>query len=614
MGSASGQQAWLKNVNILAPVGEYIDALVHPTARQDDLAAARHRAFIASRLLGSFAALVVFPIYLTLRGVPSTTEIVIVAWLTAPILIAYFLSRTGDYERACILSSLALAGLITTVALNTGGLTSFAAIWLVIVPLEAGLSSSRRVIAMAAAFALAATALLFALGQTELWPDIASGSSPWVTALGIVSAALCGTGIALAGEALARTRGMQGSESEGYQLLARHMTDVITRHGKNGAVLSISPAAERLLGVKMRDLFGHGLFDRVHVADRPAYLTALADAAADGITSTLEFRVRRGSADDARAPDFLWIEMRCSPIEPLADGVGGATEVVAVLRDAGERKTHEEALSDARAESESASAAKSRFVATMSHELRTPLNVIIGFSEMLADGAPSTLEPGKREEYARLINESGRHLLSIVNSILDMSKIEAGSFEITREPFALGPAVAGCCDLLALKASQAGLALERRIADGIPEIAADKRAVHQILINLLANAIKFTESGGCVSVKASRHGPWAVLEVIDTGVGVDAADLPRLGAPFFQARDTYDRKHEGTGLGLSIVKGLVELHGGELDIRSELGKGTHVTVRLPIDGQAVHEEAPRATSLRAALKTIPMDDRVKKIA
>ena len=601
-------------MSILAPVGDYIDALVHPTARQDDLAAARHRAFIASRLLGSFAALVVFPIYLTLRGVPSATEIVIVAWLTAPILIAYFLSRSGHYERAYILSSLALAGLITTVAFNTGGLASFAAIWLVIVPLEAGLSSSRRVIAMAAAFALAGTALLFAWGHADLWPDVAAGSRPLLAALGIVAAALCGTGIALAGEALARSRAIRRSESEDYQLLARHMTDVITRHGKNGAVLSASPTAERLFAAKMHDLLGHGLFDRVHVADRPAYLTALADAAADGITSTLEFRVRRGASGDGRPPDFLWIEMRCSPIESTAEGVVGDTDVVAVLRGVGERKTQEEALADASAELESASAAKSRFVATMSHELRTPLNVIIGFSEMLADEVPSTLEPGKRQEYARLINESGRHLLSIVNSILDMSKIEAGSFEITREPFALGPAVAGCCDLLALKASQAGLALERRIAEGLPEIAADKRAVHQILINLIANAIKFTESGGCVSVKASRQGPWAVLEVIDTGVGIAAADLPRLGAPFFQARDTYDRKHEGTGLGLSIVKGLVELHGGELDIRSELGKGTHVTVRLPVDGRPAHEDAPRRMSLRAALETISVDDRVKKIA
>jgi cell cycle sensor histidine kinase DivJ len=134
------------------------------------------------------------------------------------------------------------------------------------------------------------------------------------------------------------------------------------------------------------------------------------------------------------------------------------------------------------------------------------------------------------------------------------------------------------------------------------------------MINLIANAIKFTESGGCVSVKASRQGPWAVLEVIDTGVGIDAADLPRLGAPFYQVRDTYDRKHEGTGLGLSIVKGLVQLHGGELDIRSELGKGTHVTVRLPIDGRPVHEDVPRTMSLRAALETIPVEDRVKKIA
>jgi cell cycle sensor histidine kinase DivJ len=249
----------------------------------------------------------------------------------------------------------------------------------------------------------------------------------------------------------------------------------------------------------------------------------------------------------------------------------------------------------------------------MSHELRTPLNVIIGFSEMLA-GEPSTLDKARREEYAHLINESGRHLLSIVNGILDMSKIEAGCFEITREPFALAGAVAGCCDLMALKASQAGITLQRRIADDMPELLADKRAVNQILLNLLSNAIKFTERGGAVSVSASCQGGIAVLEVEDNGVGVDAADLPRLGDPFFQARASYDR-HEGTGLGLSIVKGLVQLHGGELDIHSRLGEGTRVIVRLPVDGEALHKPPPpRNVSKLAMTEPMTTELRVKKIA
>jgi two-component system, cell cycle sensor histidine kinase DivJ len=605
-------------VNIFAPVRDYIDALVHPTARQDALAAARHRAFIAPRLLGSFAALAAFPLYLTMRGIPSAIEIVILAWLVAPILLAYFLSRTGHYEGAHMLSSFALTGLVTAVAFNSGGLASFAAVWLVIVPLEAALAASRRVVAAAAIFTLGAIALLFVLGIAKLLPEVNVTDGPMLAALGIISAALYASGVALGGEALARTSfWLRYTADDGYRLLVRHMTDVISRHGRHGAVLSISPAAEPLFGVKTRDLMGHGLFDRVHVADRPAYLTALAEAAADGAVTTVEFRVRRGTPHDARPGEiqFLWVEMRCRPIEAAAnERVDEPRDVVAVLRDISERKAQEQALAEARAEAERASAAKSRFVATMSHELRTPLNVIIGFSEMLAKPAPVPLDAARREEYAQLINESGCHLLSIVNGILDMSKIEAGSFEITREPFAPAQAVAGCCDLMALKASQAGIALERRIEAEMPEILADRRAVNQILLNLLSNAIKFTERGGRISVKAAREGAFVVLEVADTGAGIAAADLPRLGEPFFQAGACYDRRHEGTGLGLSIVKGLVKLHGGEIDIRSRVGKGTRVIVRLPVDGEPVHKPEPPHAVSPALIEPIAADYQVKKIA
>jgi cell cycle sensor histidine kinase DivJ len=606
---------------ILAPVRDYIDALVHPTARQDALAAARHRAFIAPRLLGSFAALAAFPVYLTMRGVPSVIEVVIFAWLVAPILIAYFLSRTGHYEGAHMLSALALTGLVITVAYDTGGLASFAASWLVIVPLEAALSASRRVVAASALFVLSAAGVLLVLGVAKVLPEAAmvEGQQGVLAALGIVSAALYATGVALGGQAQARSNfSLHHAEEDRYRLLARHMTDVITRHGRNGSVLSISPAAEALFGADLRELMGHGLFDRVHVADRPAYLTALADAAAEGEGRSVEFRVRRGGEgakrDEVR---FIWVEMRCQALDVAAGNkaLDAPRDVVAVLRDVSERKTQEEALADARAESERASAAKTRFVATMSHELRTPLNVIIGFSEMLTQEAPMMLDAARREEYAQLINESGRHLLSVVNGILDMSKIETGNFEITTEPFAPARVVAGACELMALKASKGGVTLERRIADGMPDILADKRAVNQILLNLLSNAIKFTDRGGRVSVSARCEGAWVVLEVEDTGVGIDADDLPRVGDPFFQARASYDRHHEGTGLGLSIVKGLVKLHGGDFDIRSRPGKGTRVIVRLPVDSDRLRMvESPRTAPDPAVIEPIATDLRVKKIA
>lgn len=574
-------------MGFLTPVWSYVDALVHPAAQQDALTAARHRAFIAPRIIGSFVALASLPIYVAFRGTPSLLEIAVFGWLIAPILTAYYLSRTGRYESAHVLSSVSLTGLVTAVAWCTGGITSFAAIWLVVVPLEAALSASRRVVALASTCALAGAGLLATLSGLNLLPapaEIASAHGA-LAALGIISAALYATGLALGAEALARTSfWLLYAEEDRYRLLARNMTDVIMRHGRHGDVLFASPAAEPLFGARACDLMGQGLFERVHVADRPAYLTALSEAAADGGDRSVEFRIRRGDLNEGQVGTYVWVEMRCRPLEPAHAAASVAREVVSVLRDVSERKTHERAIEIARAESERANAAKSRFLATMSHELRTPLNAIIGFSDMLTN-EQLVLEPARKLEYARLINESGQHLLSVVNGILDMSKMETGNFEITPEPFAPAPAIAGCCDLLRLKASDADVEIKTRIAHDLPELTADRRAFNQILINLISNAIKFTPRGGRVSVSAFIENKRLSVVVEDTGVGIGEDDLPRIGEAFFQARASYDRRHDGTGLGLSIVKGLVRLHDGDIDIASRLGKGTRVTVRLPVDSE-----------------------------
>jgi cell cycle sensor histidine kinase DivJ len=594
-------------VTILSIIRDCLDALLHPSARYDALTRARHRVFMAPRLLGSLAAFAAFPVFLAMRGAPTALEVAAFAWLIAPILLSWFLSRTGRYEGAHVLSSLALAGLVMTVAMSTGGILSFAAIWLVVVPLEAALSASRRVVAFASVLALACTVVLIVLGHFDMVPasnaNIA-GRGIWM-AFGVASATLYAAGLAFGAESLARTSvALLYVEEDRYRLLARNMSDVISRHRRNGAVQFISSAVEAMLGTHVTRLLGHGLFDRVHVADRPAYLTALLDAARGGEACSVEFRVRRdGARGGNQSVDFIWVEMRCRPLEPASEATASSeAEVVAVMRDITDRKIQEQALDMARTAAEQADASKTRFLATMSHELRTPLNAIIGFSDMIVQEDALMLDAARRREYAQLINDSGQHLLSVVNGILDMSKMESGNFEISPEPFAPRAALINCCNLLALKARENSIDLVTRAPEDLPVMTGDPRAFRQIVLNLVSNAIKFTERGGKVMVTAAVEGPWLVLRVSDTGVGIAADDLKRVGDPFFQAGKAYQRRREGTGLGLSIVKSLVGLHAGEITVQSRIDEGTRVTVALPL---AFSPPAPKPSSNIATLTPAP---------
>ncbi|MCW2286342.1 signal transduction histidine kinase [Rhodoblastus acidophilus] len=251
---------------------------------------------------------------------------------------------------------------------------------------------------------------------------------------------------------------------------------------------------------------------------------------------------------------------------------------------------------------------RQRLLANVSHELRTPLNAIIGFSEMLANVDLSPRDPEQQREYARIINASGQHLLSVVNTILDMSKIESGVFAIEPEHFDLAALIDFSCDLVKLKAQEKRIELLAACAPRTGEIVADKRACKQILLNLLSNAVKFTPEGGRVTVSSRREGESVVINVADNGIGVTPAELQRLGDPFYQARATYDRPYEGAGLGLSIVRGLVALHGGAISFASAPNEGASVTVRLPFDCR----EAQRADALSARIETVSRPEGAQK--
>ena len=366
-----------------------------------------------------------------------------------------------------------------------------------------------------------------------------------------------------------------------YRFLADNSMDLITRHSTDGCVRFASPATHALLGRAPEEILGLAPAELVHPDDLKVVQAALMEAAYFGGLGEAQVRLRH---KDGR---HVWAEIRCRP------GAGG--DIVAVTRDITERKAQERALVEARDAALGASRAKSRFLANMSHELRTPLNAIIGFSEVMTREMFGPVGP-RYQEYSRLIFESGTHLLDLINSVLDMSKIEAGKFELAEELFDLEETVQSAVRFLKIPAERAGVAMTLDVAPGARRIYADRRAVKQILVNLLSNGVKYTPPGGTVHVRAEASAQGVMLAVSDTGTGISQEDLKRLGQPFEQVEGAETRAKEGTGLGLALVKALAAMHGGAAELSSVLGEGTTVSVRLPY--AAVDEVGGRLSSAK----------------
>lgn len=240
--------------------------------------------------------------------------------------------------------------------------------------------------------------------------------------------------------------------------------------------------------------------------------------------------------------------------------------------------------SEEKAKAEHAAHTKSAFLANMSHELRTPLNAINGFSEILANELYGPLGDQRYKGYAQDILTSGQHLLDMINDILDMAKIEAGKMTIDPQPIDPVDPVDAALRMIRRKAEDKEIELVLDAQPNLPEIDADHRAIRQMVLNLVSNAIKFTDAGGRITVAVEQRGPDIQIAVTDTGIGIPADDLPRLAQPFQQVSGTRDRNYEGTGLGLALTKSFAEMHGGQLSMSSIEGEGTTVSITLPING------------------------------
>ena len=241
-----------------------------------------------------------------------------------------------------------------------------------------------------------------------------------------------------------------------------------------------------------------------------------------------------------------------------------------------------EELRRAKEAADTANRAKSEFLANMSHELRTPLNAVMGFSEIIKDEILGAIGVPQYQEYARDIYNSGAHLLEIINDILDLSKVEAGRFELLEEPVLVSEVVDMVERLVAGRAVARDVTVHNLLPRGFPRLHADKRAVKQMCANLITNAIKFTHPGGTVTIRAyTRDDNGLSIAVEDTGIGIAPEHLDMVLAPFGQVDSALAREHQGTGLGLPLVKAMIELHRGRLEIQSELGRGTTVSLHFP---------------------------------
>ncbi len=470
-------------------------------------------------------------------------------------------------------------------------------VWFALVPAEAALAGGKPAVmraAAAAALALIAVAVIQAFHglpvsriQLPVW-QIYAGSA----FAAVIQAAL----VATAAQERQRQADMAAAEGAAmYRFLADNAMDLITRHGADGRIRFASPAARNLLGRAPEQLLGAAPASLVHPDDLKTLQAAFVEASYFGRAAAAEVRLRRADGT------HVWTEMRCRPAQPAGNE---AADIVAVTRDISERKAHERELIDARDEAEEASKAKSHFLANMSHELRTPLNAILGFSEVMTHEMFGPVGSARYLEYAHLINELGGHLLELINGILDMSKIEAGKFELSEETFDLEDVAGQSLAFVKMQADRKGVVLKMTVPEDCRRIVADKRAVKQVLVNLLTNGVKFTPRGGAVAMRAARDDAGIVLSVSDTGVGISEADLKRLGQPFEQAEGAHVRTQEGTGLGLALVKALAAMHGGEAAIESVLGEGTTVRVRFPYaaTGKDGERMAPVCPLPRRALR------------
>ena len=522
------------------------------------------RAAIAvSRFVNLLLCLIALPLILVAPGGAEMPHAALLAAMVAPSLV--FLACQSRFETAQ--SAAAAAAAFAAIALgawSAGALTFLflaPAAMLALDALELGTARARAFPLMAAAAAGAA-----ALAASPGAPPPAGWFAAMAFAAAFTHAALT---VASLTAAAARLKMSLSKSRASLQETVSAMREAVLFSDAQGAVIKASPNAAAVAGEPLAGLAGRGLFSRLHVADRVAYLKAASDACHSGTVTEMEMRL---SAASGAPPRVL-----AARIGPAAGGGAAVT-----LRDATAAAQTLESLREAEKQRLEAARSRGLFVSALSHKVRTPLNAVIGFSEMLANKDFGQLPPEQVREYAGIIHESGQTLLRVVTATIDLIRIESGTYEIDPQPLDAARIADVCLEGAASFAQERGVTISFSAAPGLPEILADRRSLKQVIGQVLHNAVKFSPAGGAVEARALLSGAHVRFTIADNGPGISKEAQARLGDAFFQGDATYARSAEGAGMGLALAKGLARLNKCGFRIDSQEGRGTLATIDMPV--------------------------------
>lgn len=596
-------------MSLIRRINNFFRAVFDPYPSGDARMRDRVFSFTTANFTGGLIAALVLPLYIYFAGLPSLVVWIAFAWLMVPLALAFGPRMGMSLTRAHTISVINMTGLVTYLMVFTGGLNSFLIAWFVIIPIEASLSRRKELTGLAIALGCVSMLVLYGMSTFGWMPASQLVVANWsfLFTASTLAALIYAGAVAMSVQQLhQRVEEDAKAGEDRYRFLTDNALDMIIRHRSDGSIAFISKACKRVLGYTPDEIMDFEPGALINRADRKHVEIALARASHFGEDTTIEFRMQHKSGD------YVWLEMRCRPVTianraelmgpaHYLNTLSGANlvaeeshEIIAVARDISKAKQYEQELIHARELAEAGSRSKLHFLANVSHELRTPLSAINGFSDIMKREMFGPMDNKKYLEYSGLIHSSGNHLLELINDLLDMSKIEAGKYSIDHESIFFPVIIENCLRLVRLQMEHAKVRLHVDLPHNLPRIEADPRACKQILLNLLSNAIKFTEPGGAITISMFMEEGRQVIEVSDTGVGIDPRHIDRLGKPFEQVKGASnfvanDRAQVGTGLGLALVRSLTELHGGTFGITSEVGTGTSVRISLPLVAPIGHD-------------------------